>query len=299
MCTQKGLGTRLPFDKEWLIESLGDSTIYMSYYIIARFIEKGELALEHLTLSFFDYVLLGKGDSAAVSAETGLKPELIEEIRSHFNYWYPVDLRSSGKDLVPNHLLFFLFHHVALFEEEKWPKALAVNGFVSLEGQKMSKSKGPILTLESAVSSYGADITRMYILSTAEQTQDADWQKAGIDSARRQVDRFYAFAKDVIESGKRGTLSAELKQIDRWMLSRMQNYIRTNAARLHPDQGSYQNSFFLLINDVRWYQRRGGEALLYYVLDNWVRLMAPFTPISVRREAIGTKTGFPCAYPLQ
>ncbi|TAH60373.1 MAG: leucine--tRNA ligase, partial [Methanosarcina mazei] len=277
---RKGLGTRLPFDKEWLIESLGDSTIYMSYYIIARFIEKGELALEHLTLSFFDYVLLGKGDSAAVSAETGLKPELIEEIRSHFNYWYPVDLRSSGKDLVPNHLLFFLFHHVALFEEEKWPKALAVNGFVSLEGQKMSKSKGPILTLESAVSSYGADITRMYILSTAEQTQDADWQKAGIDSARRQVDRFYAFAKDVIESGKRGTLSAELKQIDRWMLSRMQNYIKETNAALDSIQTreAIQNSFFLLINDVRWYQRRGGEALLYYVLDNWVRLMAPFTP---------------------
>ncbi len=63
---RKGLGTRLPFDKEWLIESLGDSTIYMSYYIIARFIEKGELALEQLTLSFFDYVLLETGDSAAV-----------------------------------------------------------------------------------------------------------------------------------------------------------------------------------------------------------------------------------------
>src|SRR5690606_24016474 len=143
---RKGLGTRLPFDKEWLIESLGDSTIYMSYYIIARFIESGDLKLENLTLSFFDYVLLGKGDLAAVSADTGLSPELLKEIRRHFNYWYPVDLRSSGKDLVPNHLLFFLFHHVALFEEDKWPKAIAVNGFVSLEGQKMSKSKGPILT---------------------------------------------------------------------------------------------------------------------------------------------------------
>ena len=165
---------------------------------------------------------LEKESLKAVSADTGLDPELLEEIRSHFMYWYPVDLRSSGKDLVPNHLLFFLFHHVALFEEENWPKALAVNGFVSLEGQKMSKSKGPILTLESAVSEYGADITRMYILSTAEQTQDADWQKAGIDSARRQVDRFYSFAKDVIESGKRANLSTELKQIDRWMLSRMQ-----------------------------------------------------------------------------
>lgn len=109
----------------------------------------------------------------------------------------------------------------------------------------MSKSKGPILTLESAVSEYGADITRLYILSTAEQTQDADWHKAGIDSARRQVDRFYSFAKDVIESGKRANLSMELKQIDRWMLSRMQNYIRETNIALDAIQTreAIQNSF--------------------------------------------------------
>jgi leucyl-tRNA synthetase len=277
---RKGLGTRLPFDKEWLIESLGDSTIYMCYYIIAKFIERGDLILENLTLSFFDYILFGKGNIENVSAETGLDSEMLEEIRKDFEYWYPVDLRSSGKDLVPNHLLFFLFHHVALFEEKYWPKSLAVNGFVSLEGQKMSKSKGPILTMENAVRTYGADITRMYILSTAEQTQDADWQKTGIESARRQVDRFYSFAKEVIKSGTRGTISAELKQIDCWMLSRMQQYIRDTNIALESIQtrDAIQNSFFLLINDVKWYQRRGGETLLYYVLDNWVRLMAPFTP---------------------
>ena len=277
---RKGLGTRLPFDPEWLIESLGDSTIYMCYYIIAKFIEKGELVLENLTFSFFDYILFGKGDLGAVSADTGLDSRVLEEIRSDFEYWYPVDLRSSGKDLVPNHLLFFLFHHVALFDEDHWPKALAVNGFVSLEGEKMSKSKGPILTMENAVRFYGADITRMYILSTAEQTQDADWHRTGIESARRQVDRFYSFAKDVIESGKRGTVSAELKQIDRWMLSRMQDYIRDTNIALDSIQTreAIQNSFFLLINDVRWYLRRGGDTLLYYVLDNWVRLMSPFTP---------------------
>jgi leucyl-tRNA synthetase len=277
---RKGLGTRLPFDKEWLIESLGDSTIYMCYYIIAKFIERGDLALENLTLSFFDYVLFGKGNVETVSEETGLDSGTLKEIRKDFEYWYPVDLRSSGKDLVPNHLLFFLFHHVALFEEKYWPKCLAVNGFVSLEGQKMSKSKGPILTMENAVRTYGADITRMYILSTAEQTQDADWQKTGIESARRQVDRFYSFAKDVIKSGTRGTISAELKQIDCWMLSRMQQYIRDTNIALDSIQtrDAIQNSFFLLINDVKWYQRRGGETLLYYILDNWVRLMAPFTP---------------------
>jgi len=124
MRSQKGLGTRLPLDKEWLIESLGDSTIYMSYYIIAKFIEKGDLSLEQLTLSFFDYILLGKGDNAAVSAETGIESGILEEICSDFTYWYPVDLRSSGKDLVPNHLLFFLFHHVALFGKKTGPRLL-------------------------------------------------------------------------------------------------------------------------------------------------------------------------------
>ncbi|MGD0511126.1 MAG: class I tRNA ligase family protein, partial [Candidatus Micrarchaeaceae archaeon] len=243
-------------------------------------LEKGDLALEQLTLSFFDYILLGKGDNAAVSAETGIESGILDEIRSDFTYWYPVDLRSSGKDLVPNHLLFFLFHHVVLFGEENWPKALAVNGFVSLEGQKMSKSKGPILTMESAVRDYGADITRMYILSTAEQTQDADWHKTGIESTRRQMDRFYSFAKNVIENGKRGYASSELKQIDRWMLSRIQGYVRKTNIALDSIQTreAIQNSFFLLINDVKWYQRRGGENLLYDVLDNWVRLLAPFIP---------------------
>jgi len=223
---RKGLGTRLPFDPEWLIESLGDSTIYMCYYIIAKFIEKGDLALEHLTHSFFDYVLFGKGDVGAVSAETGLDSGILAEIRSDFEYWYPVDLRSSGKDLVPNHLLFFLFHHVALFEEEHWPKALAVNGFVSLEGQKMSKSKGPILTMENAVRTYGADITRMYILSTAEQTQDADWHKTGIESARRSHRRLHR--QGIVPRG--GNPSQDRRQEHRAILRR--------AARRQPGCGT-------------------------------------------------------------
>lgn len=37
-----GLGSRLPWDKEWLIESLSDSTIYMSYYTVAHLLH-GEL----------------------------------------------------------------------------------------------------------------------------------------------------------------------------------------------------------------------------------------------------------------
>lgn len=34
-----GLGTRLPWDKKWLIESLSDSTIYMAYYTVKHLVE--------------------------------------------------------------------------------------------------------------------------------------------------------------------------------------------------------------------------------------------------------------------
>ncbi|KAH9247512.1 leucine-tRNA ligase [Batrachochytrium salamandrivorans] len=38
-----GLGSRLPWDKEWLIESLSDSTIYMAYYTVAHLLHGGNL----------------------------------------------------------------------------------------------------------------------------------------------------------------------------------------------------------------------------------------------------------------
>lgn len=34
-----GLGSRLPWDEEYLIESLSDSTIYMAYYTVAHFLQ--------------------------------------------------------------------------------------------------------------------------------------------------------------------------------------------------------------------------------------------------------------------
>ena len=271
---RKGLGTRLPWDREWMIESLGDSTIYMSYYIIAKYLDKFEPG--QLNEEFFNYCLLGEGKAEEVAANTAIALDVIKSIRSDFEYWYPVDLRTSGKDLIPNHLLFFIFHHVAIFPEFNWPRAIAINGFVSLEGEKMSKSKGPLLTLKSAVKEFGADITRLYILGTAEHVQDADWRAADVEATRKQVERFYKMAYDIISEKNTG----ELKLIDKWMLSRLQYRIRETAEALNKIQTrrAVQNAFYLLMNDMKWYERRGGNAARKQVLHTWVRLMAPFTP---------------------
>jgi leucyl-tRNA synthetase len=271
---RKGLGTRLPWDREWMIESLGDSTIYMSFYIIAKYLN--EFTPEKSKEDFFNYCLLGMGKLDDVAVKTGISPDIIKRIRKDFEYWYPVDLRSSGKDLIPNHLLFFLFHHVAIFTREYWPRGIAINGFVSLEGQKMSKSRGPLLTLKSAVKEYGADITRLYILSTSEHVQDADWRKSDVDSTRKQVERFYNIAYDIIK----GEYCGEMRLIDKWMLSKLQYRIQETSDALNKVQTrrAVQNSFYMLMNDMKWYERRGGSAASKSVLRTWVRLMAPITP---------------------
>lgn len=43
----------------------------------------------------------------------------VSKLRQEFQYWYPVDVRVSGKDLVPNHLTYFLYNHCAVWPKEK------------------------------------------------------------------------------------------------------------------------------------------------------------------------------------
>lgn len=271
---RKGLGTRIPWDKEWLIESLSDSTIYMSYYILAKYVNSGVLKAENLTQELLDYVLLGEGSVEQASKSSGLDAEVVEKIRQDFEYWYPVDLRSSGKDLVANHLLFYLFHHIAIFPPEKWPRAIAVNGYVSLEGKKMSKSKGPLLTMKRAVKQYGADVTRLYILHAAEYDSDADWKSREVEGLANHLRRFYALVKEnYLKEAK------ELTKLDRWLISRMQRAIREvrDAMDKLQTRRAVNAAFFEVMNDVRWYLRRGGENLTV-VLDDWIKLLAPFAP---------------------
>jgi leucyl-tRNA synthetase len=275
---RKGLGTHLPWDKEWLIESLGDSTIYMAYYILAKYVNAG-MKIDSLPPEFFEYIFMNNGEAAAVAAQTGLPQQTVQQIHDDFAYWYPVDLRTSGKDLVANHLLFFLYHHVAIFPERLWPKAIAVNGFVSLEGQKMSKSKGPLLTLRQAVAENGADVTRLYILGNAEGTADVDWRNDGVESTHAHMERFYNLAREILADN---TIEekAEKTLVDRWMLSRLQRRIQeaTTAMENIQTRRALQSAFYLLFNDLRWYQRRGGKNQLRAVLSAWVRMMSPFTP---------------------
>src|SRR3990170_1636009 len=156
-CTHhQGLGTKLPWDEHWVIESLSDSTVYMAYYTIAHVLQDGKLRSEvpwaqHLTDAFFDHVFLGTGDAADVATAVGTDAQTVGLLRREFAYWYPFDLRNTGKDLVQNHMTFCLFNHVALFPKELSPRGFGVTGYVRMGGKKMSKSRGNVWYIRAAV----------------------------------------------------------------------------------------------------------------------------------------------------
>jgi leucyl-tRNA synthetase len=186
-----GLGSKLPWDTQFLVESLSDSTIYQSYYTISHLLQKdrygkepGVLGLkpEQLIDEVWDYIFTRREIGDDLIEKTGISKEALQTMRREFEYWYPLDVRVSGKDLIQNHLTFFLYVHVALFPQEYWPCSVRANGHLLLNGEKMSKSTGNFLTLRDAVDKYGADATRIAFADAGDGIEDANFEEAVANS---------------------------------------------------------------------------------------------------------------------
>ena len=324
-CARKsGLGTKLPLDEDWIIESLSDSVIYMSYYIVAKYITNNNSISEDssklmihvnnvdaLNDSFFDYILLGNGDVRQVAAECNISISLIEAIRNEFSYFYPLDARHSGRDLVQNHLSFFIFNHVAIFARENWPRKIVVNGSVLMEGKKMSKSLGNIIPLRAAIKEYSADAIRLAMLRSAELLQDADFSFDAIKGIRSKLDDIYDIALEysMVKSKFGSSLfssiilsEAKTEIEDRWLLSRLQNHITDITASMDNlrVRKALHDILYLLDQDLQWYRKRitaknRDDSLiavtLSIFLDNRIRMLAPFAPFISEEvwEIIGGK----------
>jgi leucyl-tRNA synthetase len=284
-----GLGTRLPWDDEFVIEPLSDSTIYMAYYTIAHRLQ--DVPVEEMDRAFFDTLFYGP-EAVEEPSETAL------DLREEWDYWYPVDYRFSANDLISNHLTFYLFHHADLFDEANWPQGIVIMGMGLLEGEKMSSSKGHVVLPDSAIEEYGADTVRFFLLNSAEPWQDYDWRAEQVGSVRDQLERFWNRAREVID-GPEGDRD-DLTHIDRWLVSKLQASIRevTEAMEGAETRTGSQAAFYGFEEHLRWYRRRadldrpGARWTLRHVLEQRLRLLAPFVPF-VANELHEQLTGTP------
>jgi len=281
----RGLGTPLPWDKSWIIESLSDSTIYMAFYTVIHKIRMHGINPEKLTPEFWDYVMLGKGDVNRISASLGIDRGILEEIRKEFDYWYPLDNRHSGKDLIPNHLTFMVFNHVAIFPPEKWPKRIVVNGHIMVEGMKMSKSLGNFITIDKALKEVSPDVLRLSLILGAEIGNDVNYTKQLTTTVTETLEGIYELVVSVNSSRYiteenmsestvflEKTLETKLHRLLREINELMENYkFRSAAIKIYHEINNELKLHFKINGLYR-------SDLINRIIESWIKLMSPFTP---------------------
>ncbi len=304
-CVRQGnwLGTKFPFDDKWIIEAISDSTLYPLFYLISHYVRDGRVREDQLTEAVLDYVFLYKGDVEKISEASGIDRDIMAAMRREVEYFYPLDINLGGKEHMTVHFPAFLKNHVAILPKEFWPKGIFVNWYVIGRGGKISKSKGGAQPIPGAAEHFGVDSLRLYYAHIASPFADVEWDEEVIDGYRARLDRLI---KSFLELN--GLERREgMETIDRWLLSRVNSRIETVKQAM--DQYDLRNLagevYFEMLNDVRWYGRRGGcnGIVAKRVIDVWVRMMAPITPhiaeelwAQMGRSDLVSASDFPCSH---
>lgn len=327
-CARKtGLGTPLPWDKDWIVESLSDSVIYMAYYIISKYVNLHDLEKYSniVDSSFFNYVLLNiksghflafdendnfSDNLTSIQIDPNLDKSILTEflleakqIREEFKYYYPLDSRHSGRDLIPNHLSFFIFNHSIIFPKSLWPKQIVVNGSVLMDGKKMSKSMGNIIPLRSTIKQFNADSIRVAMLVLGELLQDVDFSFSTLKGIYSRLNEIYEYGKDLVTKLKTATnakvidddfsnLFIELEWEDKWLLHRVNSTIKeiTNSFEEMQIRDALNTVLYLMDKDFEWYKKRKqsrsdavssnntGLFVISYFFRVRIKMLAPFCP---------------------
>jgi leucyl-tRNA synthetase len=278
-CTRKGrwLGTPFPLDPEWVIEPIADSTFYMAYFIVRRFVSSGRLTLPQLTVAFFDYVFLGEGPG-----EPTVDRALLEEVREEFLYWYPLDFNLGGKEHKRVHFPVFLYTHAQLLPPDLCPRGIYVNGWITGPGggkvskKDVSSKGGRIPPIDVALETWGPDALRLFYAIAASPAQDIVWDPSLVESA---VGRLSDVERLVREAAGDSPGPPEL---DAWLYSAMHRLVGTvrSAYETTDIRAAAEMTYVDVPALLRRYYARGGvpgEAT-GRVARAWVRMLAPITP---------------------
>ncbi|XP_013388845.1 leucine--tRNA ligase, cytoplasmic isoform X1 [Lingula anatina] len=241
-----GLGTKLPWDPQYLIESLSDSTIYNAYYTVAHLLQGGiidgsgngplNIRPEQMTPEVWDYIFF---KTAPMPKNCQIPKAALDKLRGEFEYWYPVNVRVSGKDLIPNHITYYIYNHCAIWPDDKskWPAGFRANGHLLLNSEKMSKSTGNFLTLMQAIGKFSADGMRLALADAGDTLEDANFVEAMADAGLLRLYTFLEWVKEMLSTADKMRTGPMDSFNDKAFINEM------NSAILLTEQ-NYENMLF-------------------------------------------------------
>ena len=128
-----------------------------------------------------------------------------------------VDLYVGGTEHAVLHLLYARFWHKVLFDlghlQKPEPFQRLVNQGIILgpDGEKMSKSRGNVVTPDEVINNYGADALRLYEMFMGPLDQTKPWSDRGVEGVYRFLSRVWRLYMDQQQDGG-WTVSAKIQE---------------------------------------------------------------------------------------
>jgi isoleucyl-tRNA synthetase len=226
-----------------------------------------------------------------------------------FEELWPADLIVEAHDQTRGWFWSQLGMGTAAVGEVPYEQVL-MHGFANdSEGRKMSKSLGNIVTPEEAIDRFGRDPLRAYLLSHDQHGVDLSFEWDGLGETQSRLNIFWNVFRfplsymelDGYDPAEASLADGELTVVDRWVLSRLQTVKRDVAdawdeyavhdaleAVLSFVTDDVSRYYVKAIRERMWEEedsasKRGAYATLSVVLDETVRLLAPYTPYLAER----------------
>ncbi|RLE15487.1 isoleucine--tRNA ligase [Candidatus Aerophobetes bacterium] len=229
--------------------------------------------------------------------ESGISHQVVLVRRPDLRH--PADLYLEGSDQHRGWFQTSLLTSVALKNRPPYRKVLTHGFIVDAQGKKMSKSLGNVVDPQQVVEKYGAEILRLWsaLADYSEDIRISDEIIGYTVEVYRKIRNSYRFllgnlfdfspSRDKVDYFK-------LRQVDRWMLSRLQRLIEVvtrsyeefrfheAVQQLHRFANNYLSAFYFDILKDRLYtfpsnslQRRAAQTVLYSILTVLVKLTSP------------------------
>jgi leucyl-tRNA synthetase len=185
--------------------------------------------------------------------------------------WMPVDLYVGGAEHAVLHLLYSRFWHKFLFDigavstNEPFQKLRNIGLVLAHDGQKMSKSKGNVISPNSVIDDYGADTLRVYEMFMGPFDQAIGWNEQGV----RGVNKFLSRVWDIVISCKDEPTSSDE------VISETNKLVKKTTNDLERMKFNTPVAFFMeYMNFV--YSKK--EEVGIDCLSTFLKLLAPFAP---------------------
>ncbi len=95
-----------------------------------------------------------------------------------FERYWPADVHVIGMDITRFHCLYW--PAMLMSAGISLPRQVAAHGFITLEGERISKTTGNIVEPVGLVNEFGADAVRYYLLRNLSFASDGDFSREGL-----------------------------------------------------------------------------------------------------------------------